>query len=89
MVDSLLRTNRVKKSRLGRTIVLGAFAVAFSIVWLADSWGIDRIELWNYFLTSILFVAVFVAVGVLAGLLVWLVKKISRRSSAPAKQPVE
>ena len=52
MVDSLLTTKRVKKSRLGRTIVLGAFAVAFSIIWLADSWGINRTELWNYFLTS-------------------------------------
>ncbi len=78
MVDSLLTSNRAKKSRLGRTIVLGAFAVAFSIMWLADSWGIDRAELWNYFLTSVLFVGVFVAVGVFAGLLFWLVKKLIR-----------
>ncbi len=78
MVDSLLTSNRVKKSRLGRTIVLGAIAVAFSIIWLADSWGVDRAELWNYFLTSVLFVGVFVAVGVFAGLLFWLVKKLIR-----------
>lgn len=78
MVDSLLTTNRVKKSRLGRTIVLGTVAVAFSIIWLADSWGVDRAELWSYLLTSFLFVAVFVVVGVLAGLLVWLVRKLSR-----------
>ena len=79
MVDSLLTTNkRATKSRLGRTIVLGAFAVLFSIIWLADSWGIDRAELWDYFLTSLLFVGVFVGVGVLAGLLVWFVKKLLR-----------
>jgi len=78
MVDSLLTSHRVKKSRLGRTIVLGSFAVALSIIWLADSWGVDRAELWNYFLTSVLFVAVFVAVGVWAGLLVWFVKKFTR-----------
>ncbi len=78
MVDSLLTSNRVKTSRLGRTIVLGAIAVAFSIIWLADSWGVDRAELWDYFLTSVLFVGVFVAVGVFAGLLFWLVKKLIR-----------
>ncbi len=78
MVDSLLTTKRVKKSRLGRTIVLGAVAVVFSIIWLADSWGIDRTELWSYFLTSVLFVGVFVAVGVLAGLLLRLAKKVAR-----------
>ena len=78
MVDSLLTSNRVKTSRLGRTIVLGAIAVAFSIIWLADSWGVDRAELWDYFLTSVLFVGVFVAVGVFAGLLFWLVKKLVR-----------
>ncbi len=78
MVDSLLTSNRVKTSRLGRTIVLGAIAVALSIIWLADSWGVDRAELWDYFLTSVLFVGVFVAVGVFAGLLFWLVKKLIR-----------
>lgn len=78
MVDSLLTSNRVKTSRLGRTIVLGSVAVAFSIIWLADSWGVDRAELWDYFLTSVLFVGAFVAVGVFAGLLFWLVKKLIR-----------
>ncbi len=78
MVDSLLTSNRVKKSRLGRTIVLGTIAVALSIIWLADSWGVDRAELWDYFLTSVLFVGVFVAVGVVTGLLFRLVKKLIR-----------
>jgi hypothetical protein len=79
MVDSLLRSNkRSPQSRLGRTIVLGAVTVTLAIVWLADTWGVERDELWGYFLTSLLFVAVFVGVGMTAGGLVWLLKKYLR-----------
>ena len=76
MVDSLLTTNKKSpRSRLGRTIVLGSVAVVVTLIALADSWGIERVVLWDYFLTSLLFVGVFAGVGIVAGWLVWLVKK--------------
>ena len=55
--------------------MLGSVVVVVALIALADSWGIERAELWDYFLTSLLFVAVFAGIGTVAGWLVWLVKK--------------
>lgn len=55
--------------------MLGSVAVVVTLIALADSWGIERAVLWDYFLTSLLFVGVFAGIGIVAGWLVWLVKK--------------
>ncbi len=71
-------TIRAKKDRLPRTIVLGAVAVGFAIIWLSKELGLDRDELLGYLGVSLLFVGVSIGFAVVAGGLVWLIKKLKR-----------
>lgn len=80
MVDNLLRnktgkTGATRRSgRLTRTVLLGSIAVAFAVYWLADSYGVDTAELFEYLKSSLAFVLFFALFGVLAGMLIWLIR---------------
>ena len=85
MVDNLLEDKKGKtgasrlSGRLTRTVLLGSIAVAFAIYWLADSYGVDAAEIFEYLKTSLFFVPFFALFGALAGMLVWLIRMSRRR----------
>jgi hypothetical protein len=85
MVDNLLeqkkgRTGATRLSgRLTRTVLLGSIAVAVAVYWLAESYGVDSAELFEYLKTSLAFVLFFALAGVLAGMLIWLIRTSRRR----------
>ena len=67
-----------RSNRLARTIVLGAVAVLFAIVWLANELGMDRDELLDYLGTSLLFVGMLIVCALVGAVLVRAVKKLLR-----------
>ncbi len=85
MVDNLLEDKKGKtgatriSARLTRTVVLGSIAVAVALYWLADSYGVETSELFDYLKASLAFVLVFAFFGVLAGMLIWLIRSSRRR----------
>lgn len=66
-------------ARLTRTILLGALAVVFSIVWLARELGLERADLLGYLWASILLVGGLTLAGSVAGGLFWLLRRLTRR----------
>ena len=85
MVDKLLEDRKGKtgvtrvSGRLTRSILLGTVAVAFGLYYLADSYGVDTAELFDYLKTSLAFVLFFALFGILAGMLIWLIRSSRRR----------
>jgi hypothetical protein len=81
VVDSLLRDKKGAtpetriSGRLTRSVLLGSVAVAFSIYWLADSYGVELDELLGYLRTSVMFVTLFALAGVVCGGLIWLIRR--------------
>ena len=67
-----------RSRRLARTIVLGAVAVLFVIVWAAREYGMDTDELLAYALTSLLMVAGVVLLALFGALLLGLIKRLFR-----------
>ena len=85
MVDSLLPPKRSAETppplrrrqpnRLTRSILLGAFAVVFSLYWIGRSFAVDWTEIEQYLLTSLAFVGLFIG----AAMLVWVVVRMLPR----------
>ena len=70
------RAQAGKRNRLGRTILLGALAVAFSVFWLARELELDRDQLLGYLGASAIFVTILIGLGLLGAGLVWLIKRL-------------
>ncbi len=68
-----------RQSRLVRSIVLGALAVAAGVGWLAVELGMDRRVLAEYALTSLALVAVLVVLAVAGAVVLRLVRRIIGR----------
>lgn len=69
----------LRQRRLVRTIVLGSVAVVASIAWLAGQLGMDREELLDFALTSVLLVGGLVVLAVFGAVLLRGVKRLLRR----------
>ena len=70
------RAQAGKRNRLGRTILLGALAVAFSLFWLARELELDRDQLLGYLGASAIFVTILIGLGLVGAGLVWLIKRL-------------
>lgn len=68
-----------RQRRLVRSIVLGTLAVVASIVWLAGELGMDRRELLDFALTSLLMVLATVGLAILGAAGLRLLKRLLRR----------
>ena len=72
---------RLRRSRLGRTVVLGAIAAGLGIWWLGRAYGVESSQLLRYLLGSALFVIGLVGLAVVGALLV---RAVRRRRLPPA-----
>ncbi|MEQ8859376.1 MAG: hypothetical protein RIC56_12080 [Pseudomonadales bacterium] len=68
-----------RQRRLVRTIVLGSLAVVASIAWLSGQLGMDRAELLDFALTSVLLVAGLVVLAVFGAVALRLLKRLLGR----------
>ncbi len=69
----------LRQRRLTRTIVLGTVAVVASLAWLATELGMDRRELLDFALTSLLMVLALVVLAIFGAALLRVLKHLLRR----------
>ena len=78
---SLITRRRPGRSRLTRTILLGAAAVAAALVWLTRELALDTEELLSFLWMSFAFVGLFAALAVVVGATIALLRRVRERAS--------